>query len=85
MRKEDVVHKPNGRLAIKKNKIMLSAATWMNSEIVLSEVNQRQISYDILYMRNLLKKWIQRNLFTKHKQTHKHSKTYGYQRGGGEG
>ena len=43
--------------AIKKNKIMPLAATWMNlGIIILSEVNQkekRQISYDITYMWNL--------------------------------
>ena len=51
---KDVAHIYNGLLAIKKNKIMLYEATWMNSEIIiLSEVNQRQISYDILYMQNL--------------------------------
>ena len=40
-------------------KIMLFVATWVNLEmIVLSEVSQteRQISYDIAYMRNLKKK-----------------------------
>ena len=39
--------------AIKKNKIMLFAATWMDLEIViLSEVNQTKtnLSYDITYM-----------------------------------
>ena len=41
--------------AIKK-KIMSSAATWMDLEIIiLSEVSQRQISYDIAYMWNLKK------------------------------
>ena len=40
--------------AIKKNLIMPFAATWMDLEIIiLSEVNQRQISYDITYMCNL--------------------------------
>ena len=42
--------------AIKKNEIMPFAATWMDLEIItLSEVSQRQISYDITYMRNLQK------------------------------
>ena len=37
--------------AIKKNKIMPFAATWMELEtLILSEVNQRQIPYDITYM-----------------------------------
>ena len=35
--------------------------------IILSEVSQRQISYDITYMWNLIK-MIQMNLFTKQKQ-----------------
>ena len=42
--------------AIKKNEIMSFAATWMDLGIViLSEVRQRQISYDITYMWNLKK------------------------------
>ena len=39
-----------------------------------------QITYDITYMWNI-KKMIQRNLFTKQKQAHRHRKqTYSYQR-----
>ena len=39
---------------IKKNEIMPFAAPWMGLEIIiLSEVNQRQILYDITYMWNL--------------------------------
>ena len=58
-------------------------ATWMDLQIILlSEVRERQISYDITYMWNLNKKMIQMNLFTKQKQTHRHRKqTCGYQRG----
>ena len=42
--------------AIKKNEIMPFAATWMDLKIIiLSEVRQRQISYDINYMWNLKK------------------------------
>ena len=43
MDKEYVVHIYNGILAIKKNKIVPFAATWMDLEIViLSEVSQIQ-------------------------------------------
>ena len=51
--------------------------------IILSEVSQRQIAYNIAYMWNL-KKMIQMNLFTKQKQIHRHRKqTYCYQKGKG--
>ena len=54
MDKEDVVCTYNGIL--KKNEIMPFAATWMDLEIIiLSEVSQRQIPYDITYRRNLKK------------------------------
>ena len=53
MDKEDVVHIYSGILAIKKNKIMLFAATWMDLEIViLSEVGQTQ--KDKYHMRSLI-------------------------------
>ena len=43
------------------------AATWMDlGIIILNEVSQRQISYDITYMWTL-KKRIQMNLFAKQK------------------
>ena len=57
-------------LAIKKNKIMPLAATWVDLEIVtLSEVSQTkgEISYNILYMWNLKKNDINELM----KQTHK--------------
>ena len=60
MDKEDVVHIYNGiLLSHKKNEIMPFAATWMDLEIViLSEITlkshrERQISYDLTYMRNV--------------------------------
>ena len=41
-------------LTVKKNEIISFAATRMDLEIIiLSEVNQRQISYDMTYMWNL--------------------------------
>ena len=33
--------------AIKKNEIIPLAATWMDLKIILSEVKERQISYDV--------------------------------------
>jgi len=37
--------------AIEKNEIMPFAGTWMDLEItILSEANQRQVSYGIVYM-----------------------------------
>ena len=40
--------------AIKKNEIMPFAPTWLDLEIIiLSEVSQRQMSYDITYMWSL--------------------------------
>ena len=51
-----------------KNEIMPFVATWMDLEIIiLSEVRQRQASYDITYMWNQTK-IIQMNLFTEQKQ-----------------
>ena len=41
--------------AIKRNKITPLAATWMNLEIlILSEISQRKISYDITHTWNLI-------------------------------
>ena len=53
---------------------MLFAATRMDLEIVLlSEVSQRQVLYDIAYMWDL-KKMMEMNLFTKKKETLRHRK-----------
>ena len=43
--------------AIKKNEIMPLAATWMDLKIILSEVKERQISYDVTYMWNPKRKY----------------------------
>ena len=41
-------------LAIKKNEILPFATMWMELEgIMLSEIRERQISYDFTHMRNL--------------------------------
>ena len=46
------------------------AATWMDLDIIiLSEVSQRKIPYDITYMES--RKMIQMNLFIKQKQNHR--------------
>ena len=48
------------------------AVAWIDLEtVILSEVGQRQISYDTVHMQNLLKKMIQMKLVTKQKQTHR--------------
>ena len=53
--------------------------------IILSEVSQRQISYEIT-IRQKIMKMIQNNLFTKQKQIRRfQNETYGYQRGNVEG
>ena len=52
MDKGNVVHIHNGILVIKHNEIMSFAVTWLDLHI-LSEVSQRQISYDMTQMWNL--------------------------------
>ena len=63
------------------------ATTWMDlGIIILSEVSQRQILYNNIYMWTLIFKMIKVNLFTKQKQTHRFQKqTSGYQRGNAGG
>ena len=57
MDKEDVViYTMEYHSAIKKNEIMPFAATWMDLVIIiLTEVREREISYDNIYMWNLKK------------------------------
>ena len=58
-------------LSLKKNEIIPFAATSIDLEtVILSEVREREILYDIPYMKNL-KKMIQMNLFIEQKQTHR--------------
>ena len=57
------------------------AETWMDLEITIAKVNklEKHKQHRISLMWNLKKKKIQINLFTKHKQTHRHRKqSYGY-------
>ena len=65
---------------IKKNEMMPSAATWMDLEIsILSEVRQRQISYDVTYMWNHEIKKDKNELATKQRETHRlRGQIYGY-------
>ena len=54
MDKEGVVYIHNGVLLDKKNEILPSATMWMELEgIMLSEVRERQKSYDFTHMRTL--------------------------------
>ena len=56
------------------------AATWMDPEIIiLSEVRQRQISYDILICG--IKKKRQKSLFTEQKDSQTSKKTSWFQKG----
>ena len=55
--KEDThTHTQEYYSAIKRNKIIPFAATWMGSREILSEVSEKQTSYDITYTWNLKKK-----------------------------
>ena len=71
-------------LSHKKNEVIPFVATRMDLEIfILSEVSQTEKQIPcIIYMQDL-RKIIQMNVFTKHKQTHRHrgKKVYSYQRG----
>ena len=58
---------------IKNNKITPFAAKWMDLEIIILS----EFSHYVTYMWNLKK--VQVNLFTK--QTNRHRKIFGYQRG----
>ena len=70
MDKEDVAHLYNGILAIKRNEIEL---------FVVRSDSKKQVSYDIACMWNL-KKRVQINLFSEHKQSYRCRKqTYGSQ------
>ena len=44
MDKDDVVHIYNGILAIKKNKIMPFAVTWIETEIITLSESERKIN-----------------------------------------
>ena len=82
--KEDMVHIYNGILAIKKNEIILFAATWIDLEIIiLHEV--RQIEKGKYYMNH---SYVESNRndtieLTKQKQTQSQNQTYVHQRGKG--
>jgi len=72
--------------AIKKNEIMLLAATQMALEIiVLSDVSQAEKDkYRVMSFICRIWNMTEMNLFMKQKQTHRQGKqTYGYQKGEG--
>ena len=65
------IYTHNGILVIKKNEIMPFVATWMNLEVILSEVSQTEKDR---YMKSLtceIWKIIQINLFTQQKETYR--------------
>ena len=82
MDKDDVVHIYNGILAIKKNKIMPFAVTWIETEIITLSESERKtnIKWYHLYLESKLgHKWAypqKRNRITDREQT------CGCQRGG---
>ena len=62
MDKEDVVYIYNGVLLGKQNEILPFATTWMELEgIMLSEIRERQKSYDFTHMRTLRDKTDEHN------------------------
>ena len=76
MDKEDTVYTHNGiLLSHKKNEIMPFAATQMDLEITLSEVSQRQISYGITHIWNLIFKKDTNELIYKTETDSQKSKT----------
>ena len=76
MGKEDVVYMYSGKLlSHKKNEIMPFAATQMDLEITLSEVSQRQISYGITHIWNLIFKKDTNELIYKTETDSQKSKT----------
>ena len=66
--------------AIKKDKIMPYAATWMQQEIfILSEVRHRRKTIICYHLHVESNKMIEKNLFIKQKETHKfEKKSYHY-------
>ena len=83
MEKDDVVqYTMEYYSAIKKNRVMPFAATWMDLEIIIlneESKTEKDMSFDITYMWNL-KNMIQMNLFTKQRVTDIEN-NYGYQKG----
>ena len=60
------------------------AATWMQLEIIILSKSERQILYDITYMKNLKYDTNEPILSVKHKQNHGHREQTGGCQGGGE-
>ena len=58
-------------LSHRKDEIMPLAATWMDREMIILSLSERekQMSRDITYMWNI-KKMVQLNFYTKQKETH---------------
>ena len=61
----------NGILVIKKNEIMPFVATWMNLEVILSEVSQTEKDRYMIALTCEIWKIIQINIFTQQKETYR--------------
>ena len=75
-------------LATKQNETLPFAATWMDLEIILSEVKserEKQVSYDLVKCKKKKKKWYKWTYLQNRNRLTENECMVGYQQGRGEG